>query len=241
MQYYVLDTSYNWADEMDLDHYTIVSEKELKDYRKELSKVPDDYEYSTYIGTNEEQYFTKDDMEGMLDTAKPISEPEMKVLQRYVSHCNEDPICDFLQAYYEENHDEDDDNVEDDDGEEESDEGEEDLDLVETGYEKPADKPDYDYDKNGPVNIISEQPEANGLTEGVVIYHCWLYGKPWFCGDQSMVPWVVDKTREGWYESFKSTVHWDIKGWYVQPNDDPTREKYYKFGTDSTSRIVSVI
>lgn len=205
MQYYVLDTSYNWADEMDIDRFTIVSEKELNDYKKELSKVPNDFEYSTYIGSNEEQYFTKDDIEGMLDTAKAITEPEMQVLQKYVSHCNEDPICDFLQAYYEENHDED------------------------------------DYDRNGPVNVISSNPAEYGLTEGVVIYHCWLYGKPWFCGDQSMVPWPVERTREGWYESFKSTVHWDINGWYVQPNDDPSREKYYTFGTDSTSRIVGVV
>ena len=240
MQYYVLDTSYNWADEMDLDHFTIVSEKELNDYKKELSKVPRDFEYSTYIGSNEEQYFNKDDIEGMLDTAKPISEPEMKVLKKYVSQCDEDPICDFLQAYYEENHDEDDDNMEEDNGEEESDEGEE-LDLEENGYSKPEDKPDYDYDKNGPVNVISSNPAEYGLTEGVVIYHCWLYGKPWFCGDQSMVPWLVERTKEGWYESFKSTVHWDIKGWYVQPNDDTSREKYYTFGTDSTSRIVGVV
>lgn len=61
MQYCVLDTSYNWADEMDLDHYTVVDEETLRDYKKDLKKVPDDYEYSTYVGSNEEQNFTKDD------------------------------------------------------------------------------------------------------------------------------------------------------------------------------------
>lgn len=122
MQYYVLDTSYNWADEMDLDHYTVVDEETLRDYKKYLAKVPDSYEYSTCIGSNEEQIFTKDDIEYMLESAERISEFDMKVLQKYVSHCSEDPICDFLEAYYNEHHDEDDDDTED----EESDEDEED-------------------------------------------------------------------------------------------------------------------
>lgn len=113
MKYYVLDTSYNWADEMYLDNYTVVDEETLRDYKKYLAKVPDSYEYSTYIGTNEEQIFTKDDIEYMLESAERISESDMKVLQKYVSHCSEDPICDFLEAYYEEHHDEDDDDTED--------------------------------------------------------------------------------------------------------------------------------
>ena len=51
----------------------------------------------------------KDDIEYMLNSAQLISESDMKVLQKYVSHCSEDPICDFLEAYYNEHHDEDDD------------------------------------------------------------------------------------------------------------------------------------
>lgn len=113
MNYYVLDTSYNWADEIDIDRYTVLSEKELNDYKKDFAKVPDSYEYSTYIGSNEEQTFTKDDIEYMLKSAERISESDMKVLQKYVSHCSEDPICDFLEAYHEEQQNEDDDNTED--------------------------------------------------------------------------------------------------------------------------------
>lgn len=114
MQYYILNTSYNWADEMDLDHYTIVSEIDLIQYKEVLKKVPDSFEYSTCIGSNEEQIFTKRDIERMLKSAKCISESDKDVINKYVSHCNEDPICDFLQAYYEETHNEDDDNIEDD-------------------------------------------------------------------------------------------------------------------------------
>lgn len=38
MNYYVLDTSYNWADEIDIDSYTVLSEKELNDYKKRFGK-----------------------------------------------------------------------------------------------------------------------------------------------------------------------------------------------------------
>lgn len=215
MKYYVLDTSYNWADEMDLDHYTIVSETELRHYKNDLEKVPDDFEYSTYVGSNEEQIFTKDDIEYMLKTAERISESDMKVLQKYVSHCSEDPICDFLEAYYEEYHDEDDDN---------------DCSPFEVA-------PDL---KEGEVKVLSDTPEKYSLTEGVVLYGCYLYGKPWFTGTESLAPWATEG-KEGWYKSFKSTVHCDINGWFVYPNDDPTREKYYKFGAGSETTMKSVI
>ncbi len=233
MQYYVLDTSYNWADEMDIDRYTVVDEQTLNDYKKDLAKVPDSYEYSTYVGSNEEQIFTKDDIEYMLKSAERISESDMKVLQKYVSHCSEDPICDFLEAYYEEHHNEDDDNMEEDDSEEESDE--DNTDYTETDNEIKPYEVDPDL-KDGEVKVISDTPEKYGLTEGVVLFGCYLYGKPWF------EYWLTDTDgKEGWYKSFKSTVHWDINGWFVYPNDDPTREKYYKFGVSSETRIKSVV
>lgn len=231
MQYYVLDTSYNWADEMDIDRYTVVDEQTLNDYRKELSKVPRDYEYSTYIGSNEEQIFTKDDIEYMLKSAERISESDMKVLQKYVSHCSEDPICDFFEAYYNEHQDEDD-NAEDEESDEDS--VDEEVDEKYGPYEV---EPDL---KNGEVKVISDTPEKYGLTEGVVLFGCYLYGKPWFTGTESLAPWATEG-KEGWYKSFKSTIHWDINGWFVYPNDDPTREKYYKFGAGSETRLQSVL
>lgn len=233
MQYYVLDTSYNWADEMDIDRYTVVDEETLNDYRKDLSKVPRDYEYSTYVGSNEEQIFTKDDIEYMLKSAERISESDMKVLQKYVSHCSEDPICDFLQAYYDEHHDEDDDNMED---EEDKESDENFFDEV-TEDDKKVKPYEVDPDlKDGEVKVISDTPEKYGLTEGVVLYGCYLYGKPWF------EYWLTDaEGKEGWYKSFKSTVHWSINGWFVYPNDDPTREKYYKFGAGSETTMKSVL
>ena len=221
MQYYVLDTSYNWADEMDLDHYTVVDEDTLRDYKNDLKKVPDNYEYATCIGSNEEQYFTKDNIECMLETAVRISESDMKVLQKYVSQCDEDPICEFLQSYYEEQHDEDNDNIED----------EEDITPDEEIAPYKAELYEAEPDlKDGEIKVMSDTPEQYGLTEGVVVYDCYLYGKPWFANG-----------KRGWYKSFKSTVHWDINGLFVYPNDDPTREKYYKFGASSKTRLNPII
>lgn len=233
MQYYVLDTSYNWADEMDIDRYTVVDEQTLNDYRKELSKVPCDYEYSTYIGSNEEQIFTKDDIEYMLKSAERISESDMKVLQKYVSHCSEDPICDFFEAYYNEHQDEDEESDED----RESDEDDSDYSEIDKDVKPYEVDPDL---KDGEVKVISDTPEKYGLTEGVVLYGCYLYGKPWFTGTDSLAPWATEG-KEGWYKSFKSTVHWSINGWFVYPNDDPTREKYYKFGAGSETTMKSVL
>ena len=232
MKYYVLDTSYNWADEMDLDHYTVVDEETLRDYKKDLAKVPRDYEYSTYVGSNEEQIFTKDDIEYMLESAERISESDMKVLQKYVSHCSEDPICDFLEAYYDEHRDEEN-SDEDEESDEESDE--DNSDYTETDneikpYEVDPDLPD------GEVKVLSDTPEKYNLTEGTILYGCYLYGKPWF------EDWLTNSAgKEGWYKSFKSTVHWDINGWFVYPNDDPTREKYYKFGAGSETRLEPMV
>lgn len=239
MKYYVLDTSYNWADEIDIDHYTVIDGDTLRDYKNDLKKVPDDYEYSTYIGSNEEQIFTKDDIEYMLKTASPISEADVNVLKKYVSHCSEDPICDFLQAYYDEHHDEDDDNMED----EEDEESNEDEDFVDEVDE--ADKNDGPFEvapdlTDGEVKVLYDTPEQHGLTEGAVLYGCYLYGKPWFTGTESLAPWATEG-KVGWYKSFKSTVHWDIHGWFVYPNDDPTREKYYKFGAGSETRLKPVV
>lgn len=236
MKYYVLDTSYNLADEMDLDHYTVVDEQTLNDYKKDLEKVPDSYEYSTYVGSNEEQIFTKDDIEYMLKSAERISESDMKVLQKYVSHCSEDPICDFLEAYYNEHHDEDDDNTEDEESDEDEENSvDEDTDIDPYGpYEVDPDL------KDGEVKVLSDAPEKYNLTEGVVLFGCYLYGKPWFTGTESLAPWATEG-KEGWYKSFKSTVHWDINGWFVYPNDDPTREKYYKFGAGSETRLKPMV
>lgn len=113
MQYYVVDTSYNWADEMDINCFTILREDELNNYRTDIKKIPDDFEYETCIGTNEEQIFTKDDIEYMLKTAQKISESDLAVLKKYVYQCNNDPICDFFMAYDEALGDEIDDTMED--------------------------------------------------------------------------------------------------------------------------------
>lgn len=93
---------------------------------------------------------------------------------------------------------------------------------------------------DGEVKVLSDTPEKYSLTEGVVLFGCYLYGKPWFTGTESLAP-LATEGKEGWYKSFKSTVHWDFNGWFVYPNDDPTREKYYKFGAGSETRLKPIV
>ena len=233
MQYYILDTSYNWADEMDIDCFTFMSEEELALTREALSKIPRDHEYSTYIGSNEEQIFTKEDIESMLNSAEPISEEEMKIVKKYAGQCEKDPISDYCMSY-----DDTTDGPTDDDGHPIDDK----LYKYENGHLEEV-EPNFEYDKDGVEDILTEHPST--LSEGMVIYHCWVYGKAWYdewfinynVDDGKMHP-VIKEKHIKWHESFKSTVHKDENGFYVYPNDDETREKYYKFGIDNTSRIV---
>ena len=99
MQYYILDTSYNWADEMDINAYTIMSEETLNQYKEELAKIPKGFYYIAFIGTNEEQEFNVYNIQQMLNTAQPISKEEVDFLNKYVHQCNNDPINDFFEAY----------------------------------------------------------------------------------------------------------------------------------------------
>lgn len=109
-----------------------------------------------------------------------------------------------------------------------------DFDLSEYDYTIKPDKIDGD----DTVCDISANPDEAKLTEGTILFNCYLFGKPWFIGTNSLIPREVVGTNIGWYKSFMSTVHKDKKGWFVYPNDDRSREKCYKFGIDSKSRVV---
>lgn len=237
MQYYILDTSYNWADEMDIDGYTIMTEKEIADAKDALKNIPSDYEYSTYIGSNEEQIFTKEDIESMLDSAVLITKEERDIIVKHVGQCNHDPISDFLMSY-----DDTIDGITDDDGHPIDEKGpdHDKMYKYENGHLIEV-EPNFEYDNDGVEDILTDHPDS--LKEGMVIYHCWVFGKAWFkewfinYDDGSVHPANL-LNHSKWHTSFKSTVHKDENGFYVYPNDDATREKFYKFGIDSTSRIV---
>jgi len=237
MQYYILDTSYNWADEMDIDCFTFMSEEELASTKEALSKIPKDYEYSTYIGSNEEQIFTKEDIEYMLNSAKLISEEEMKIVKKYAGQCEKDPISDYCMSY-----DDTTDGITDDDGHpiDDSIPDDDKMYKYENGHLVEV-APNIEYDNDGVEDILTDHPDS--LKEGMIIYHCWVFGKAWFKEwiinyDEGKITPANLLNHSRWLESFKSTVYKDENGFYVYPNDDATREKIYKFGIDSTSRIV---
>ena len=55
MRQFLIKTSINWADEMDLDGFIILDEKELEEATKEMAELAaDDFEAEISVGTNEE-------------------------------------------------------------------------------------------------------------------------------------------------------------------------------------------
>lgn len=55
MKQYLIKTSTNWADEIDLDGFIILDEKELEEAKKEMADLAaEDFEAEVSIGTNEE-------------------------------------------------------------------------------------------------------------------------------------------------------------------------------------------
>ena len=85
-QNYVVDTSFNWADEMDVDGCCILSESQIADYKAKLDKYykkpNEEIEYC--CGTNEEVYFKKSKLLRMLNDAKPITPEEEAIIRKFM-------------------------------------------------------------------------------------------------------------------------------------------------------------
>ena len=84
-QNYVVDTSFNWADEMDVAGCCILSESQIADYKTKLDKYYEDEDEIEYCcGTNEEAYFTKEKLIHMLEKAKPITPEEVEIITKFI-------------------------------------------------------------------------------------------------------------------------------------------------------------
>lgn len=113
-QNYVVDTSFNWADEMDINEFCILSQSQLDKYKKLAKSLDEDEELEYYCGTNEEEYFTKNEILQILDRAKKITPEELEVINKFVPYgCR---TSDFLERLFE---DMDEEEEEDDDSDEE--------------------------------------------------------------------------------------------------------------------------
>lgn len=80
---YVVDTSFNWADEMDVAEFCILTQSELDRFKK-LFEEADAETFEYYCGTNEDVEFTKDEILGMLNAAQEITPEELEVINKFV-------------------------------------------------------------------------------------------------------------------------------------------------------------
>lgn len=83
---YVVDTSFNWADEMDVDSFCILTQSELDKYKKLFEEVDDDETFNYYCGTNEDGEFTKNEVLDMLNKAKEITPEELETIKKFVPY-----------------------------------------------------------------------------------------------------------------------------------------------------------
>lgn len=122
-QKYIVDISFNWADEMDVPGFCILTESELNECKDMANQLDDDDEINYYCGTNEDVNFYKEDILDMLDNAKKISDEELKIINKYIPDGCENG--EFFDNLFEDIFEEDDEN-EEEEGDDEWDDSEED-------------------------------------------------------------------------------------------------------------------
>lgn len=82
MDYYILKSDFNWADEMNLEGFIIINEIQKENFRKAFEgyKTLDSDYFNFYCGTNEEVELSIDDLNSELDGAELISRNEVKMM-----------------------------------------------------------------------------------------------------------------------------------------------------------------
>lgn len=109
MKQFLVKTSTNWADEMDLDGFIILDEKELEEAKKEMGELAaDDFEAEVSVGTNEEMDIEAEEVLDELNSAIELTPEEYENISRligtrygfslYYAFKN----CSDLDDYYEE-------------------------------------------------------------------------------------------------------------------------------------------
>lgn len=113
-KHFILKYNDNWADEMDISGFAVMTESERDEYFAVFKKVFDTNEYySFFVGTNEEiEYNTLEDFTNAFEMSE-ITEEEAKVFSKFFG--NEFGF--FPTAEYVEFKEEDEEVVEDEDGE----------------------------------------------------------------------------------------------------------------------------
>ena len=109
MKQYLIKTSTNWADEIDLEGFIILDEKELEAATKEMTELAaDDFEAEVSVGTNEEMDVEASEVLDELNSAIELSSEEYENISRLVgtrygfSLYDNFKNCSDLEDHYEE-------------------------------------------------------------------------------------------------------------------------------------------
>lgn len=95
--HYLIDTTVDWADEMDVHGFAIMDKKQYKNVRKYVKEQDEDWCLDIYLGTNEDTELTKDEVLDMLGDAERISEEEAEFLMDKVGQCEHNIFEDIME------------------------------------------------------------------------------------------------------------------------------------------------
>ena len=85
-QKYFVDTTFNWADEIDIGGFCIITQEDLDTYRAVANRLDPGETVSYYCGSNEEAEFSKEKILDMLNDARPITDEEARVIREFVPY-----------------------------------------------------------------------------------------------------------------------------------------------------------
>ena len=109
MKQFLIKTSTSWADEIDLDGFIILDEKELEEATKEMTELAaDNFEAEISIGSNEEMNVEASEVLNELNNAIELTPEEYENISRLIgtrygfSLYYEFKNCSSLDDYYEE-------------------------------------------------------------------------------------------------------------------------------------------
>ena len=94
-KFFLVDTTVDWADELDVCGYAIYNGAELQKMIEYVSEKDDDWTYSVYLGTNEDTELNKEDVLEMLNSAEPITAEQVTFLKDKLWQCEND-IFEYL-------------------------------------------------------------------------------------------------------------------------------------------------
>lgn len=95
--HYLIDTTVDWADEMDVHGFAIMTKEQYKTVRKYVKEQDEDWSLGIFLGINEDTELTKDEVLDMLNDAERISEEEAEFLMDKVGQCEHNIFEDIME------------------------------------------------------------------------------------------------------------------------------------------------